>query len=234
MDGGGQRLAGPYFTVGCVRRAAVDALGATGLCLGKTRFHRRMTEQTENPPSRAGSDGADAMRAAAADGHRESQGPVLDLPEKSPIERHIVVLVFLLSFFYLYLFRRYTAMDPDEGIILQGAERILHGEVLYRDFFSYFTPGSYYLIAVLFKLFGSSIIVARNALVFLGSILSVLTYLLARRAVSRWVALVTGALSTLTCLPYRFLVLHNWDSTLWACLAVYCAVRFLETFFAPN
>jgi hypothetical protein len=33
---------------------------------------------------------------------------------------------------------------------------------------------------------------------------------------------------TLTCMPYRFIVLHNWDSTLWACLALYCAVRFLE------
>ena len=34
---------------------------------------------------------------------------------------------------------------------------------------------------------------------------------------------------TLTTLPYRFEVLHNWDSTLWACLAVYCAVRWLES-----
>ena len=34
---------------------------------------------------------------------------------------------------------------------------------------------------------------------------------------------------TLTTTPCRFLVLHNWDSTLWAGLAVYCAVRWLET-----
>jgi len=154
--------------------------------------------------------------------------PALYLPEESPIERHLALTVFMASFVYLYLFRRYTAMDPDEGIILQGAERILHGQVLYRDFFSFFTPGSYYLLALLFRIFGSSILVARSALVLLGSILSVLTYLLARRVVSRWVALVTAALATLTCLPYRFLVLHNWDSTLWACLALYSAVRLLE------
>jgi hypothetical protein len=43
-------------------------------------------------------------------------------------------------------------MDPDEGIILQGAERILRGQVPYRDFFSFFTPGSYYLLALLFKI----------------------------------------------------------------------------------
>src|SRR5207245_5144838 len=28
-----------------------------------------------------------------------------------------------------------------------------------------------------------------------------------------------------------YLVLHNWDSTLWTCLAVYCGVRLLE---CPN
>ena len=149
-------------------------------------------------------------------------------PEESPMERHFALLVFLASFLYLYLFRDYTAIDPDEGIILQGAERILRGQVLYRDFFSFFTPGSYYLLALLFKTFGSSILVARNALVGLGSILSVITYLLARRVSSRWVALVAAALATLTCLPLRFLVLHNWDSTLCACLALYSAVRLVE------
>ena len=31
------------------------------------------------------------------------------------MERHLALLVFLASFLYLYLFRDYTAMDPDEG-----------------------------------------------------------------------------------------------------------------------
>ena len=166
--------------------------------------------------------------ATAPDASEPIEELALYLPEQSPIDRHLALMMFLASFVYLYLFRRYTAMDPDEGIILQGAERILNGQVLYRDFFSFFTPGSYYLLALLFRIFGSSMLVARSALVFLGSILSVLTYLLARRVVSRWVALATAALVTLTCLPYRFLVLHNWDSTGWACLALYSAVRFLE------
>jgi len=33
----------------------------------------------------------------------------------------------------------------------------------------------------------------------------------------------------MTALPSRFLVLHNWDSTFWACLATYSAVRWLES-----
>lgn len=151
------------------------------------------------------------------------------IPETSPAERWAAILVFVLSFAYLLLFVRYTSIEPDEGILLQGAQRILRGEVLYRDFFSFLTPGSYYWLALLFKVFGSSFVVARVALALTGSALSLFCYVLARRVCSMQVALLTTGLVTLTCLPFRFLVLHNWDSTLVACAAVYSALRLLET-----
>jgi 4-amino-4-deoxy-L-arabinose transferase-like glycosyltransferase len=151
------------------------------------------------------------------------------VPENSSADRRVVLLVLLISFAYLCLFRRFTTIDPDEGILLEGAQRILRGQVLYRDFFSLITPGSYYLLALLFKLFGSSIVVARTALSFMGSIFSAITYLLARRVCSRRTAFLITAATTVTCLPFRFMALHNWDSTLWACGALYCAVRLVET-----
>jgi 4-amino-4-deoxy-L-arabinose transferase-like glycosyltransferase len=143
-------------------------------------------------------------------------------------DRWIAATIFAATVAYLWIFRRYTSMEPDEGIVLEGAQRILRGEVLYRDFFSYFTPGSYYFLALLFKIFGSSFLVARTALVLFGGVYSTIAYLLASRVCSRASAIFVAALVTLTTLPYRFEVLHNWDSTLWACLAVYCAVRWLE------
>ena len=151
------------------------------------------------------------------------------IPEGSRTERAVALTVFVTACAYLSVFRRYTAMEPDEGIVLQGAQRILGGEVLYRDFFSFFTPGSYYFLALIFKIFGSSIIVARTALVIFGAAFSAITYVLCRRVCSRGSALFVAATITLSTLPYRFLVLHNWDSTLWACLSVYCAVRLIET-----
>jgi 4-amino-4-deoxy-L-arabinose transferase-like glycosyltransferase len=153
----------------------------------------------------------------------------LYLPERSRSERSIALVLLLVSFLYLCVFRHVTALEPDEGIILQGAQRILAGQVPYRDFFSFYTPGSYYALVLLFKMFGSSLPVARTALALAGAILSSITYLLVRRVCSRAVALTMAVLATFTTLPYRFLVLHNWDSTLWACLALYCAVRLLET-----
>ncbi|PYX44965.1 MAG: hypothetical protein DMG79_20185, partial [Acidobacteria bacterium] len=140
-----------------------------------------------------------------------------------------MLVIFLLSFFYLCIFRRYSWVDPDEGIILQGAQRILDGQVLYRDFFSFFTPGSYYFFALIFKTFGDSYLVAHTALAFIGAAFSPLTYLLARRVSSRQASLLVTFLMTVTALPWRFVVIHNWDSTLWACLALYAAVRLLES-----
>lgn len=139
------------------------------------------------------------------------------------------MLVFLVSLAYLCLFRRYTTIEPDEGIVLDGAQRILHGQIIYRDFFSFLTPGSYYLTALMFKIFGSSFLVARTGLAVMGAIMTVITYLLSRRVCRREISLFVSGLVTLTALPYRFLTLHNWDSTFWTCLAVYCAVRLIES-----
>jgi hypothetical protein len=165
--------------------------------------------------------------AASIQGSGAPSEPVC-VPERSTAERNIAALVFLLSLIYLYLLRRYTRMDLDEGIILEGADRILRGQTPYRDFFTFYTPGSFYLMAAAFRLLGNSLLVARTVLTVEGGVLSALTYLLARRVSSRGVALGVAALATFTCLPYRYLVIHNWDSTLWAMLALYTAVRFLE------
>jgi len=167
--------------------------------------------------------------ATAFDSHTRTENVSLYAPEESPVDRRVALVLFLLSFLYLCLFRRYTTMEPDEGIILQGARRILRGEVLYRDFFSFFTPGSYYFVALLSRIFGSSMLVARSTLAFYGGIFSAVIYLLSRRVCTRGISLIVVVLTMLTTLPFRFLVLHNWDSTVWACLAVYSAVRWLES-----
>jgi hypothetical protein len=154
---------------------------------------------------------------------------VTRLPERSPAERSIALAIFILSFLYLCVFRRATWIDLDEGIILQGAQRILDGQVLYRDFFSFFTPGSYYLLALAFRVFGDSYLVAHTLLALVGAGFSPITYLLSRRVCGRQASLLVTGLMTVTAVPLRFVVLHNWDSTLWTCLALYCVVRLLET-----
>lgn len=158
--------------------------------------------------------------------------PAQSIPSKTKArisERGTMLLLFGISFVYMLAFRRVVNMEPDEGIILQGAERILHGQVPYRDFFTFYTPGSFYVTAFLFKVFGDSILTARTALMFFGAAFPVITYALARRTCSKSISFFVAILVAVDAAPYRFLVLHNWDSTFWACLCAYCSIRWLES-----
>jgi 4-amino-4-deoxy-L-arabinose transferase-like glycosyltransferase len=150
------------------------------------------------------------------------------LPEKSLRDWGIAALLFVLSILYLWPFHNFSRLDPDEGIILQGAQRILSGQVLYGDFFSFYTPASYYWLALRFWIFGDSFFAARGVLLLYGGTFSLVTYMLARRVCTRWTAVLTAYLLLILSLPYRFLTLHNWDSILSGFLALYCAVRLLE------
>ncbi len=49
----------------------------------------------------------------------------------------------------------------DEGLILSGADRILLGEVPFKDFWNTHPPGQIWLVAGLFRLFGESMLVLR-------------------------------------------------------------------------
>ena len=145
------------------------------------------------------------------------------------VQRFLPLLIFILSLAYLCLFLRFTTMEPDEGIVLRGAERILSGQLPYRDFFSFYTPGSFYLLAWLFRLFGDSFIVARLSVAVAGAICSAITYILARRVCPVGISLFVAILATTTGAAFRFLVLHNVYSTLGCCLSLYAAVRWIET-----
>ncbi|HEV2492785.1 MAG TPA: hypothetical protein VG204_06890 [Terriglobia bacterium] len=90
------------------------------------------------------------------------------IPEPSLADGGLALLVFTASLVYLWPFRGYTNVNADEGIVLAGAQRVLLGQVPYRDFFSFYTPGSYYLVALLFRLFGSSILVGRGRMSWSG------------------------------------------------------------------
>lgn len=49
----------------------------------------------------------------------------------------------------------------DEGIILTGAMRVLNGELIHRDFYANYGPANFYLLAWIFKIFGTTIFIER-------------------------------------------------------------------------
>src|SRR5450756_455519 len=78
----------------------------------------------------------------------------------------------------------------DEGLILYGAQRVLWGQVPYRDFWSVYSPGQFYALAALFRVFGSSVLVERIWDTIFRAGVALVCYLLAKRFAPRPLALV--------------------------------------------
>ena len=64
------------------------------------------------------------------------------------------------TWYWLRYFNRNTNL-LDEGSTVAQAMRVLRGELIYRDFFTVVTPGSYYTTAWLLEIFGMQLMVLR-------------------------------------------------------------------------
>ena len=77
----------------------------------------------------------------------------------------------------------------DEGALVHIADRIASREVLYRDVATGVMPGSFYLHALLFLVFGRSLLVGRVFMILLFALASAGVFLTARSVSTRTVAL---------------------------------------------
>lgn len=100
-------------------------------------------------------------------------------------------LVFAFLFLYATMSRRVNAYD--EGLVLFGSYRVMSGELPYRDFYTNYGPGQFYIVATLFKLFGPSVIVERLWDLAVRSITISAIYLIVSRVSDRKTALLTIA-----------------------------------------
>lgn len=79
----------------------------------------------------------------------------------------LAAIVFASTFFgLLWLHGNRLIFSNDEGIILDAATRMLHGQAPYRDFFAYMSPGSYWIHKIAFLIFGVSLRAARVPVLF--------------------------------------------------------------------
>ncbi|MGH9385846.1 MAG: hypothetical protein ACRD2N_16330 [Vicinamibacterales bacterium] len=131
---------------------------------------------------------------------------------------------------YLLLFMHRGANLLDEGSQVAMANRILHGEVIYRDFLAVATPGSFYTVAILFQLFGTDLMVLRWAVFALSLGILIVTLIIARHLMS-WPFAAASAL--LTIVWGWFLVapnLYSWQAMFLALCALLCYLRYARTY----
>jgi hypothetical protein len=97
----------------------------------------------------------------------------------------IAVVVGAIAMFGVYAWvARYGIDLVDEGYFLDLATRVRHGQLPYRDFDTYYTPGMFYLNATVLALFGADVVPVRLLMVGLRTLCALVLYLLARRVVS--------------------------------------------------
>lgn len=75
--------------------------------------------------------------------------------------RRQIILFSLAAAVYLFAAILEPAGIHDEGLIVSGADRILHGGRPYVDFNSGYPPGQFYTVALIFRIFGTSLLAAR-------------------------------------------------------------------------
>jgi hypothetical protein len=167
------------------------------------------------------------------DGDREKSdppAPLHTLAEKPSAQPYIRYFLFALcAAIYLLPCMRVIFIGGDEGSFVDGAVRILHGQVFARDFFEVMGPGTFYLLAGIFKLFGATFLADRIWLFVtsVGTFLSM--YYLSRRVCGRYEVLPPVLLVAVYFSMLWPMVNHHVDSNFFALLSVVCMVLWQDT-----
>jgi len=146
------------------------------------------------------------------------------MPNLARLERAVPLAIFAgTAFLLLWIFGdRLILGTNDEGIYLDAAERILHGQKPYVDFFGYMTPGSFWMQALAFQLFGVTLAAGRVLVLLYVALECSLIYCLVERFASRAAAIVTAIffLAFQTADATMLTAQHRWDSSAFALASI--------------
>lgn len=124
------------------------------------------------------------------------------------IDRNKEIMAFLLVLLFSILFISADAFEGlkvyDEGVTVYGASRILDGYLPYRDFWTVYMPGHYYLYALVFKIFGVSLLVERITSIILMVGSSIIIFFIARKVLPAIFALLVFFFSAVWLSSFEF------------------------------
>jgi hypothetical protein len=127
----------------------------------------------------------------------------------------MMLVAFAALYFQLFIFPNVPLLaQGDQSIYLLNARRMLHGQVIYRDFFHFTLPGTESTYCLLFKLFGVRAWIPNAMLVLLGVGLVGLSVAISRKLMSGPSVFLPAAL--FLAFPYHSVLdaTHHWYSTL--------------------
>ena len=146
----------------------------------------------------------------------------MQTPKRLP---YLVVALF--SILYFAPFLRILSQNGDEGTLIDGAVRVAEGQVPFRDFFEVMGPGTFYWLALFFKLLGTTWFASRICLLVTTVAITVVLYYLARRLHPG-----LGAVPVIFFVAVSFhswnAISHHMDSTLFGLLAFLAFVYWMD------
>lgn len=180
-------------------------------------------------PHRNQSTGDDRLPTTLLDPPRltETSTPILTGSEtraikkaRSAVMSHL--LFALCACIYLLPFMRVMLPHTNEGSLIYGAERIIHGEVFARDFFEVMGPGTLYIIALFFKAFGVTFFATRVWLFCASLCTAICVFHLTRKACPEYSVLPCLVLAATSYGMQWPSISHHVDGNAFALLAVVC------------
>jgi len=149
--------------------------------------------------------------------------------EKSKDILYALLFLLVASLLFGALFNRETTLSHSIGYSLYGAERILDGEIPYRDFHTLYPPAIIYLNAAIFHLFGISLYNALFTVFIFKSLTSLAVYLCARQLMPRLWAIAAAAFSLIWLRPngpFKAVPMHY--GALFLAIGLFLLLRYLE------
>jgi hypothetical protein len=128
----------------------------------------------------------------------------------------VVIIVGVSAFLYPALFTPGGTPfwhSGDQDLFLLNASRMLHGELIYRDFFHFLLPGTETVFLSLFKMWGERAWIVNTVLILLGVVQTWLIVFISSTVLDGWAAALPGLLFLVG--PFRNVLdaTHNWFSS---------------------
>jgi hypothetical protein len=165
----------------------------------------------------------------ADQGRKMTVTPASPLPHlparRSFARRYAGYFIFtLLASLYLLPIMRILLLGTNEGTLVGGAVRVVHGQVFARDFFEVMGPGTIYWLAAFFKLFGVTFLALRICLFLTSLGTGLLIYFLTRRICGKYWTLPSILLAGTYYGMQWPAISHHVDSNFFGLLSVACVV----------
>jgi 4-amino-4-deoxy-L-arabinose transferase-like glycosyltransferase len=142
--------------------------------------------------------------------------------------KYLIIFFIILLFFLIFTNLHRTDDMSDEGLILEGSERLLSGQLIFKDFFSLIPPGLYYLLAGIWSIFGKTYLVARALNILIAWIICIFIYLTGRAILNKPLSILSVLVFAILFYPVQNILSFHWLALLFILMATWEINKYLK------